>query len=351
MKVVILGDTHLGVRSGSPRFHEFFERFYDQVLFPYLKLHNIKTVWQLGDLWDQRKQIPLMSLKEARRYLFERIEGNGIDFYTLLGNHDIHYKNTLETNSSSLLLGEFKHVHIIDRPTEIKFGSLNTLWTPWICADNYDETVQTIQETTAPVCLGHFELKSFAMYRNHISTTETISRFILEKFGLVLSGHFHHRSHNDNIYYVGTPYEMSWNDFDDPKGFHVFDTETMEIEFISNPFVMYQKIIYNGSSSMDDLFFEQYRNTIVQVVVQDKSNPFKFEKFLDQLQAAGCYEIKIVDEIRPEGVVDYDASEEEIMDTMGLLNNFVDQLETDVDPDDLKEYIHQLYIESLNAEV
>lgn len=350
MKVVILGDAHFGARGNSSRFHEYFEKFYDQVLFPYLLKNGITTLWQLGDLWDQRKQIPLLGVKEARRYFFDRLEGYGIEFYTLLGNHDIFYKNTLEVNSSDLLLSGYKNVHIIDHPTEIRFGDLTTLWLPWICTDNYEATVKAIKKTKAPLAVGHLELSGFEMFRNHFSTSETISRFVFEKFGLVLSGHYHHRSHNENIYYVGTPYEMTWMDFDDPKGFHVFDTDTLEIDFIRNPFLMYQKIVYNSSLQLDETFFEQYRNTIVQVMVQDKSNNFKFEKFLDQLQSAGCYEIKIVEEVQSSVDPNEDETGVEIVDTITMLNTFIDHLETDVDLGSLKEYMHQLYVEALNTE-
>jgi len=350
MKIAILGDTHFGARSGAKRFHDFFERFYDQTFFPYLEKHNINTVWQLGDLWDQRKQIPLLSVKEARRYFFDRLQGRNIQLYTLLGNHDIAYRDTVEVNSSSLLLDGYECVHIIDYPTELTFGSLKTLWLPWICADNYEAAVKAINKSQAPMCLGHLELKSFQMFKGHFATHGTLDRFVLQKFELVLSGHYHYRSSNENIYYVGTPYEMTWMDFDDPKGFHVFDTETLEIEFIPNPFVMFQKIVYDGSAT-DETFFEQYKNTIVQVVVQDKTNSFKFEKFIDLLQHAGCHELKIIEDVAKKEDIEYEATDDDILDTTSLLSNFIDQLEIEVDNEQLKKYVHQLYIEALNVEV
>ena len=49
---------------------------------------------------------------------------------------------------------------------------------------------------------------------------------------------------NEQIYYLGTPYEIYWNDWQDPKGFHIYDTETRELERIVNPYSIYEKIYY-----------------------------------------------------------------------------------------------------------
>ena len=43
MKICILGDTHFGARGDSLDFHKYFEKFYRDILFPYLKENNIKV--------------------------------------------------------------------------------------------------------------------------------------------------------------------------------------------------------------------------------------------------------------------------------------------------------------------
>ena len=42
-------------------------------------------------------------------------------------------------------------------------------------------------------------------------------------------------------------YEIYWNDWDDPKGFHVFDTDTRELERIVNPHKIFNKIYYDDT--------------------------------------------------------------------------------------------------------
>ena len=57
MKIAVLNDTHWGARNDSPAFVNYFNRFYDEIFFPYLQENNIKTVIHLGDVVDRRKFI------------------------------------------------------------------------------------------------------------------------------------------------------------------------------------------------------------------------------------------------------------------------------------------------------
>ena len=65
MKIALLGDTHFGVRNDARHFHEYYEKFYSEVFFPYLEEHGINTIIQLGDLFDRRKYINFLSLAES----------------------------------------------------------------------------------------------------------------------------------------------------------------------------------------------------------------------------------------------------------------------------------------------
>ena len=47
---------------------------------------------------------------------------------------------------------------------------------------------------------------------------------------------------------LGNPYQMFWNDVDDKRGFHIFDTETNELEFIENPYTIFERIYYEDNN-------------------------------------------------------------------------------------------------------
>ena len=120
----ILGDCHFGMRGDSIIFHKHYEKFYDTVFFPYLKENNIDTIFQMGDLFDRRKFINFNSLFLCRKYFFNRLKENNITFYSILGNHDITYRNTLEINSSQLLLNEYDNITIYDEFVTKEFDGI-----------------------------------------------------------------------------------------------------------------------------------------------------------------------------------------------------------------------------------
>jgi DNA repair exonuclease SbcCD nuclease subunit len=124
--------------------------------------------------------------------------------------------------------------NVIDSPSELEFDDGSKIFMmPWICTDNYNQSMEAIKTTDAQVLFGHFEIAGFQMYKGH-ENDEGFDPKIFEKFDLVCSGHFHHRSSNGNINYLGNPYELTWADFEDPRGFHIFDTSTRELDFIPN---------------------------------------------------------------------------------------------------------------------
>ena len=245
-KIIILGDTHFGVRGDSLEFHKYYRKFYDEVFFPYLIENNIKTIFQLGDLFDRRKFINFNSLYLSRGYFFNKLKEHNITMHTLLGNHDVAYKNTLEVNSSSLLLDGYKEVNVIDEFQTLEVEGTKIDIVPWICDDNEKEIFESMKTSGADICFGHFEIDGFEMDRGNVHQGG-LDRKTLSKYDIVLSGHFHHMSSADNITYVGTPYEMTWSDYNDPRGFHVFDTSTRELEFVRNPHRMFHKVYYDDA--------------------------------------------------------------------------------------------------------
>jgi DNA repair exonuclease SbcCD nuclease subunit len=156
MKLCILGDTHFGMRGDSLEFHNYYRKFYENTFFPYLKENNITTIFQLGDLFDRRKFINFNSLYLCRKYFFDKCKEEGITLHTLLGNHDVSYKNTLEVNSSTLLLNEYDNVTVWDKVACLDFDGIPIDIVPWICDDNEKEVLDFIKDTKSQICFGHF---------------------------------------------------------------------------------------------------------------------------------------------------------------------------------------------------
>ena len=348
MKIAILGDTHFGARNDLKVFHDFFQKFYEDTFIPYLVENNIKTVLQLGDLFDRRKYINFYSLDSCKRYFFDELESNNIKLHTLVGNHDIYWRESLEVNSSSLVLGEYPSVYVHTSPSTIEFDNTSIDIIPWICADNEKEITEFIAKSKSDLCLGHFEIAGFAMYRG-MECHDGLSRDMFNKYEQVWSGHYHTRSKQDNITYVGTPYEMTWQDYADPKGFHVFDLETRTLEFIPNPNNIFFRIEYDDTKELPDLDID-LTGAFVKLVVVNKTDFYKFDVYLNKLYSKGCYEIKIIEDLAEfrDGTVDEEINLE---DTVSVLSNYIDSVTTDMDKEKVKTYMRTLYTEAINQEV
>jgi len=354
MKLCILGDTHFGARGDSLDFHKYFQKFYDEVFFPYLIENDIKVVFQMGDLFDRRKFINFNSLYLSRKYFFEKCERLGIKLHTLIGNHDVAYKNTLEVNSPSLLLNEYSNIEIYEEFDTVDFDGVSIDVVPWICDDNVDDIFNRMKESKAQICFGHFEIAGFEMDRGNVCESG-IDKQSLSKYDVVLTGHFHHKSTDGNITYIGTPYEMTWADWNDPKGFHIFDTETREMNFVKNSFSMFHKITYDdGKTTFEDwkeYDFSKLKECYVKVVVLNKQNPFLFDHVIDSLYKAGVSDLSIVEDFTDVNVdLDQDIIDQ-AEDTITILSKYIDNLTLDVEPEKLKTLMRELYVEALNTEV
>jgi|TARA_Y100000004_G_scaffold93859_1_gene105094 DNA repair exonuclease SbcCD nuclease subunit len=339
MKVAIITDQHFGFKKGSKLFHEYFQKFYEEVFFPTLQERGITTVIDMGDTFDSRKGIDLYSLDWAQRNYFDRIRDLGITLHSVVGNHTAFYKNTNEVNTIDLLLREYDNVNTITECTDIDIDGCKICMVPWINSDNSEYTYKMIRESSAKVAMGHLELNGF--YAHHGYTMEDgddIQPY--QKFDRVFSGHYHTRSSDGRIFYLGNPYEMFWNDVGDPRGFHIFDTETYELETINNPFQMFRVIKYDDTPRQ--LFkFAEYKDKIVKLIVVNKSSQKEYDRFVDALSSANPYDLKIIEKTSE---MDFgEDAAEQTEDTLTLLDKFVDELETDLSKAKIKSLVKDLY--------
>jgi DNA repair exonuclease SbcCD nuclease subunit len=274
--------------------------------------------------------------------------------YALVGNHDVAYKNTLEVNSPNLLLKGYDNIKIYDEFETVDFDGIKVDVVPWICDENEADIFSKIKDSKAQICFGHFEISGFEMDKGNVCDVG-IDKQALSKYDIVLTGHFHHKSNDGNITYVGTPYEMTWADFNDTKGFHIFDTDTRELEFVKNPFSMFHKISYDDGQS-DFESWKQYdfgslKDTYIKVVVLNKQNPYLFDHVIDNFYKAGVADLAIVEDFSDVLINDDQELIDQAEDTMTILSKYIDNLPLDVEPEKLKSIMRELYIEAINTEV
>ena len=354
MKIALISDSHVGARNDNHNFNEYFYKFYDNIFFPYLEEHNIKTCIHLGDVVDRRKFINFKILNDLRTNFIERLWKLDIDTHIIIGNHDTFHKNTNELNSIEEIFTSSEgkvEPWMYSSPKEVDFGGLGIAMIPWVCEENYGECMKMIQNTQCQILMGHLQVSGF---EQHIGSwnNEGLESHIFDKFDMVMSGHFHHKSDNGTVYYLGNPYEITWSDYKDPRGFHIFDTETRELNFIVNPYRMFHKLFYDDSAetfeSLSEKDYSEYEGTYVKVVVEKKTNPFWFDSVLDKLE-----EVNVADLVVVENFSDFDISDDDIVDqaedTLTILSGYVESLnvENKVELDGL---MRSLYNEALTVE-
>ena len=339
MKVAIITDQHFGFKKGSRLYHDYFQKFYDEVFFPKIKKLGITTVLDLGDTFDNRKGVDLYSLDWAKTSYFDRLADLNIDLISIVGNHTAYYKNTNEINTNDLLLREYNNITLFSEATELEVGGQPILFIPWINQENSERTYKKIKESKCKVAMGHLELNGFVATHGH--TMEHGADFdCYNKFKQVFSGHYHTRSNNGKIYYLGNPYEMFWNDVNDKRGFHIWDTETLKLKTVNNPNALYKVINYNDTPRQLTKFGE-FTNKIVKVVVRQKSDEKEYDRFMDSLFKANPHDVKIVektDHLVFDGEI-YNQTE----DTITLLDSYVDDLETDLSKNRIKGLMKEIY--------
>jgi len=319
---------------------------------------KIDTIIHLGDLVDRRKYINIQTAKRLREDFIQPIIERGIDYHQILGNHDIYYKNTTSVNSIQELCCptmNSEKFHVYDTATEVVLYDAKFLFVPWICQENKDATFDKIKNTTAQICLGHLELRGFQMFRGNVSTHGEDSNIFSQKFDLTCSGHYHHRSNNDGVYYLGSHGQFTWSDYGDARGFHILDTETRELTFIENPYKMFMKAFYDDSTcTSEELLncdFSPFNGVLCKIVVRNKNNPYWFDMFCEKVEKAGALDIQIVeDHLNLDLETESDITEE-VENTIDIFRNHISDISGSVNKQKLENVIINLYHEAVALEV
>ena len=350
MKIALLNDTHFGVRNDSPAFRDYQIKFYDEVFFPYLIENNITNLIHLGDVTDRRKFINFQTSSVFREKFWKRLWDMKIDTHIIIGNHDTYFKNTNKVNSVEELCTTFDGVNepfIYTGPKEVEIGGCRMLFLPWICDDNYEDSIYAIDNSTADICFGHLEVKGFEMQKG-LFNEHGLEPTQFKRFEKVMSGHFHKKSDDGHIYYLGTQYEMTWSDYHCPKGFHIFDTQTRELSRVPNPMLMFKKITYNDKeTNYDNLDITEYDKHFVKLYISNKTDNDMYERLMDRIYNE--INVHAIDVIEDPTDINASVSEnilEQGEDTLTFLGNYIDQVDTDLDKQKLKSFAKELYSEA-----
>ena len=335
-KIAILGDTHIGAKNDDLNVYENMREFFQGLFFPTLKERGIEHVIHMGDVFDRRKYLNTHIFKMARADIFEPL--NRFNVHVVLGNHDC-VKTSTNFPNTSVFLEDYDNIIYVERPQTVSItDDFEPLMLPWINKENFQETMDVIKKSKAMFAFGHLEITGFE-YHAGTMCKHGLSPSIFKKFAKVYSGHFHKKSEGNVINYVGTPYQTSMHELTERKGFHIFDTETHEMEFIENTNRLYVEITDDWTGE------ESLKGKYVRVAIsEEKSKSPEYDILKSKIEEQGVIKVstRITErvELKEEVVIDDEAIDD--MNIVTISNEYIDKLDY-TRKEDLKDLITTLH--------
>lgn len=239
MKVALITDLHFGVKRSADYFIESQLKFLKKEFIPKLKKEKIKNIYILGDVMDNRDSINVKILNLVYEFFSKDLKDFKVKI--IIGNHDIHYKTSVEVNSLAFLKAlpnvEVFEESIIDEEILEKTGK-KLLLVPWII--DKQKFIEEMENTNLGIdyCFGHFEIDGFRLTSKLEHKDGIPPKFIFNNFGITFSGHFHNRSvktfGESIIQYIGSPFQIDRGERNEEKGFVILDLETGKYDFHNN---------------------------------------------------------------------------------------------------------------------
>lgn len=225
-KAIELADLHFSVNQGNKEILEIQLSFFENLLFPYMAEHGITRIIQGGDFFDNRVANDTYVINQVKNRLFKAHPE--IEWDIIVGNHDMYYKTNREYSIMHVLADAFDNIRLYDESTLIDVDGTTLQLEPWLLNDD-----RLVVDKKADAVFGHFEMKEFYMSKTYKST-HGIDPETLPKDIPILSAHYHNKQKKGNIFYLGTPFQLSWSDYNEEKGFYVYEGDWENLTFIEN---------------------------------------------------------------------------------------------------------------------
>jgi DNA repair exonuclease SbcCD nuclease subunit len=341
--MLIIGDMHTGVKANLQMslevYHDYFAKFL-KVIFKYVDDNKVKNLVLLGDVFDVRKHLNLWAASWFIKNFRDECIRRDIHVYVIIGNHDIFYGQSIDVNSPLLMMGDFPDTFtLVDKPMEHTIDGMDCLLVPWICRENEADVLGAIRESTSDYLFGHFEFDGFE-FNKGVPSKSTLKHETFAKFKKIWSGHYHHGQMRDNVIYTGTPWELTWMDWNDPKG--VYEFKDHAFTFIENPYTLYSKVTYiEGMPARE----ESVKGKYLRINVTQRPDKKKFNKFMDSIWEMGPLDARVDDNYQEE--LTSEIVHNKIKSTIQVLHDYVDASDIELDKDRMKQVLTELYNESM----
>ena len=339
MKVALVSDTHFGARSDSGVFLEQHKKFFKEVFFPKLEEEGINTIIHAGDIFDKPRVVNMNTLNTVNSLLISELLTRKMVMHIIPGNHDSYFRDSLEVTTVNEIFYPVKNISAYHLPQTVDMGGRKIGFLPW----------GNIDFPKAEILIAHLDLVGFEMYKGVVNTEHGLDSLdFAKKYKLVLSGHYHHPSSKGNIHYIGAPIEMTWGDYGGPRGFQILDLDSLELEFVENPFRVFRKMTYDDTGkTLEKMLkgdFSAFSGICVKVHVKACADKYILSQFLKKIEENNPYSVTVIEGTQEDLIFEdiMDASK----DTMSMIGEYVDNINLSVDKEALKAFMQSLYLEA-----
>lgn len=253
--IIILGDIHFGLKRFSVNVLRDQIKVFTNQIIPYMKENNIKQIFQLGDIFDNRTTADIIWFETLKKEFFDVLKNENIELFTLKGNHDIALRESLDIALVDTISDIYDNVHVFSEREYIKIGEMNVYVIPWMTKGKKLEKAELKDQDYV---LGHFEVRNFAMVPGVMDVSSELTEAFFqenERLKGVFSGHYHLRNIKGFLKYVGSLHQLNWSDYNDMKGFYHFDG--FSLDYIPNESSKkFIKVKYDDTNNTQGKFIE-----------------------------------------------------------------------------------------------
>lgn len=203
---------------------------------------GINRVFHLGDMLHEKARIHVRAY-QATFEIIRDFARRGVEWWLLLGNHDMMAVNDWEVNSISPF-SAIEGVHVITEPTRMELGGRGIDWMPY-CLDPVRHADRW-KDREGRLLLGHISIDEAQHNLYHSYCTDLpveneadmprVPAGCFAGYDKVLLGHIHLPQILGNIEYIGSPLELRADEAEQDKHIGVIDLDDLSMEYIPNDF-------------------------------------------------------------------------------------------------------------------
>jgi hypothetical protein len=232
-RVWFITDTHLGIRNNSNEWIEIISDYFDNWFLPLVdkEYREGDVLIHLGDYYDSRQSVNLKVLNlgvEVAEKLSNRFK-DGV--HIIIGNHDIWGKTSNDINSLKSLKW-IPNITVHEEPVTLELGSKTFFLMPWRKDHEAERECLEGAEPHDYLCC-HTDVTGMR-FNKFVKIDDGIKLDDTKKFGKVYSGHIHYAQELGNVKMLGSPYQLTRSDRQNPKGITLLDLESGEETYFEN---------------------------------------------------------------------------------------------------------------------